>query len=167
MNERAPIEMTMTELSALAGYTYRRMFDLNAELPEEKRFFVRGAGGKCLLDVFVQRWADFCVDRARGDDPDLEALKQQHEQVKLDRARMELDRLRGGLIDAVEVRSAWLNLAARVRQRMLELPAHLAPLLMGAEDEREITDIIDREVRAALTQLSDEAPLGGEEEEQD
>ena len=53
MNERAPIEMTMTELSALAGYTYRRMFDLNAELPEEKRFFVRGAGGKCLLDVFV------------------------------------------------------------------------------------------------------------------
>ena len=107
------------------------------------------------------------MDRARGDDPDLEALKQQHEQVKLDRARMELDRLRGGLIDAVEVRSAWLNLAARVRQRMLELPAHLAPLLMGAEDEREITDIIDREVRAALTQLSDEAPLGGEEEEQD
>ena len=151
-----PIEMTMKDLSALVGYTYRRMQDINKELPEDKRLFVRGEGGKYLLDMFVQRWADYQVAKHAPAQGNLDALKAEHERVRIERAKTELERLRGELIDAQEVKATWCSLAARLRGRMLELPAHMAPLLVGQEDEQQIVDALDREVRSALTVLAQE-----------
>lgn len=52
-------EATKKELAQIAGYTYRRLYDIDLSLPQEKKLFVKGDGGKYDLAVFVQRWVNY------------------------------------------------------------------------------------------------------------
>ena len=38
--------MTKKELAEVAGYSYRRLHDINPELPKDKKLFVKCEGGK-------------------------------------------------------------------------------------------------------------------------
>lgn len=57
-------EATKKELAQIAGYTYRRLYDIDLSLPQEKKLFVKGDGGKYDLAVFVQRWVNYNVANA-------------------------------------------------------------------------------------------------------
>ena len=39
------VSMTKKELATIAGYTYRRLYDIDRDLPEGKKLFVAGEGG--------------------------------------------------------------------------------------------------------------------------
>lgn len=157
-------ECTMKELAEMVGYTYRRIHDIDDELEDGDKLFVKGAGGRYLLDMFVQRWARYQVARATSGDRDLEQLKAQHEEVKIERARAELGKLKGELLDAREVTALWVNAATRCRQRFMEIPARVTPQLIGENDEKRITQIIDSEIRAALVWMA-ELPRETDEDE--
>lgn len=150
--------MTRVDLAALTGYTDRHLRNIDDKLPDEQKLFVLDADGKYLPDIFVQRWVKYCEERARQSDNDLDALKAIHEEVKIERSRVELDKIRGDLVDAKEAESAWINVGVRVRQRMMEIPLHIAPKLAGLESEEDIVGILTDEIRSALTQLSTETP---------
>lgn len=152
------VELTKKELATIAGYTYRRLHDIDMGLPDGKKLFVKGEGGKYDLAIFVQRWVQYNVDHEAGDDQSLDEAKTRHEIVKTRKTELEVARLEGRLVDVQEIRRLWGGVANTVMQNMLRLPSKIAPRLVMIKDAEIIAGIIDTEVRDVLTSIS-ETPL--------
>lgn len=158
--------MTKKELATIAGYTYRRLYDIDRDLPQEKKLFVAGEGGKYDLSVFVQRWVDYNVSNETADVDDLDTVKARHEVVKTQKTELEVARMRGQLIDVQDVRRLWGDIANTVMQNMIHLPSKAAPLLRMMENTEEIAGILDREIRTILQGIA-ETPLPSYAAEED
>lgn len=147
--------LTKKELANIAGYTYRRIYDIDREQPEGKKLFVEAADGRYDLPTFVQNWVAYNVAHEVSDDTDLDAAKTKHEKVKTEKTQLEVARLRGQLIDVQDVRRLWADITTAVTQNMLRLPKKIAPLLVMMENEEAISAIIDDEVRRTLEAIAD------------
>lgn len=150
--------MTKKELATLAGYTYRRMHDIDRDLPENEKLFQESGGGKYDPAVFVQRWVQYNVDRAKGSAESLEDVKARHEQVKTRKTQLEVARMEGALVDVEDVQKLWGDIAAAVQQNLLQLPHKIAPMLTMQEHSEVIADMLDTEIRRVLEQIA-ETPL--------
>lgn len=159
------ISYTKKELASIAGYTYRRLYDIDMGLPENEKLFVKGEDGKYDLALFVKRWVDYNVGKeASAGDLSLDEVRANHEQVKMQKTELEVARMRGELVSMEEVRRLWENIAHTVMQNMIRLPGKIAPqvIMMGNPDE--ISGIIDREIRDVLKVIADTpVPEGAEE----
>ena len=160
------IYLTKKELATIAGYTYRRLHDIDMGLPENGKLFVKGEGGKYDLALFVQRWVQYNVDNETGDDQTLDEVKAKHEIVKTRKTELEVARLEGKLVDVYEIRRLWGGVANTVMQNMLRLPSKVSPRLVMMKDVEMIASIIDGEIRDTLTQIS-ETPLPSEETDEE
>ena len=149
------IYLTKKELATVAGYTYRRLHDIDMGLPEDGKLFVKGEGGKYDLALFVQRWVRYNVDNETGDDQTLDEVKARHEIVKTRKTELEVARLEGKLVDVYEIRRLWGGVANTVMQNMLRLPSKVSPRLVMMKDSEMIAGIIDQEIRDTLTLISD------------
>lgn len=160
------LECTKKELASIAGYTYRRLHDIDTALPPNGKLFVKGEGGKYDLALFVQRWVKYNVDSETADDASLDEVKAIHERVKTRKTELEVAHLEGKLVDVFEVRKLWATVANTVMQNMLRLPSKIAPqvTMMGNIDV--ITGIIDAEVRSTLEHIAD-TPLPEEAAEEE
>ena len=167
--------MTKKELAQIAGYSYRRLFDIDRELPKEKKLFVKSEGGKYDLALFVKRWVDYNVETETEDAEDLDAVKARHEIVKTQKTELEVARMRGELIDVQDVRRLWGDIANTVMQNMMKLPSKVAPLLRMMDSTERIAAVIDGEIRLLLNEIA-ETPLpsyaaedggGGDDEEEE
>lgn len=148
--------MTKKELANLAGYTFRRLFDIDNNLPEDKKLFVPSDNdGKYDLSMFVQRWAKYNADQVSEEDLSLDEIKALHEKVKMEKTEIEVQRLHGELLDANDVRKAWGNVAATVTQNMLRLAAKIAPQVAGLDNVDLISGIVDAEIRSVLNDIAD------------
>ena len=164
--------LTKKELATVAGYTYRRLFDINQTLPENKKLFVPVDGGqKCDLPLFVQRWVAYNVDHNSVDAEDLSVVKAKHEVIKTKKTELQVERMRGQLIDVQDVKKLWATVANTVMQNMLHLPSKLAPMLLMMDNSEQIAGIIEEEVRGILTNIADtplpEYAFEDEEDEED
>ena len=165
------MEMTKKELANLAGYSYQWMYKVDRDLPQEKKLFVLGEGGKYDLALFVQRWVEYRVSSVTDDIEDLDVVKARHEAVKIEKTELEVAKMRGSLIDVQDVKRLWGDVANTVMQNMLHLPSKVAPLLRMMENTEAIANIIDLEVRKvldniAVTPLPTYAADDGEESEE-
>lgn len=153
------MDMTKQELAELADMSYRQLFNINKKLAEDdpdKALFVRGIDPKkCDLATFVQRWVEYNVDRASAASDDLEAVKAQHESVKMRKTQLEVDRMEGSLVDVQEVRKIWGDIANTIMQGMIHLPSTLAPMVRGMDNIEVINNVIDTEIRKVLDGLAD------------
>lgn len=152
------IYLTKKELATIAGYTYRRLHDIDMGLPDGKKLFVKGEGGKYDLALFVQRWVKYNVDNEAGDDQTLDEVKAKHEIVKTRKTELEVAKLEGSLVDVNEIKKLWGGVANTVMQNMLRIPSKVSPLLVMMKDVEHIASILDNEIREMLTQIS-ETPL--------
>lgn len=152
------IYLTKKELASIAGYTYRRLHDIDMGLPDNGKLFVKGEGGKYDLALFVQRWVQYNVNNETGDDQTLDEVKARHEIVKTRKTELEVARLEGKLVDVYEIRKLWGGIANTVMQNMLRLPSKVSPRLVMMKDSEMIASIIDGEIRDTLVQIS-ETPL--------
>ena len=152
------IYLTKKELATVAGYTYRRLHDIDMSLPEDGKLVVKGEGGKYDLAIFVQRWVRYNVDNETGDDQTLDEVKAKHEIVKTRKTELEVARLEGKLVDVQEIRRLWGGVANTVMQNMLRLPSKVSPRLVMMKDVEMIASIMDAEIRDILTQIA-ETPL--------
>lgn len=164
------IYLTKKDLATAAGYTYRRLYDIDRELPEDKKLFVEGQGGKYDLALFVQRWVDYNLENQAGSDRSLDEVKAIHEAVKTRKTQLEVGKLEGRLVDVGEIRKLWGDVANTVMQNMLRLPSKVAPRLVMIKDADIIAGVIDGEVRTVLTRIADtplpeEAAVTGDEGE--
>lgn len=147
--------LTKKELASAAGYTYRRLYDIDRDLPPEDKLFVPGENGKYDLALFVQRWVAYNLGVQQGKDQSLEDVKAIHELVKTRKTELEVARMEGQLVDVQDVRRLWGDLANTVMQNMLRLPNKLAPLLTMLDSVPAIAALIDKEVREVLDMLAD------------
>lgn len=150
---------TKQELSSVAGYTYRRLHQIDTELPESKKLFVKvGEGSKYSLPIFVQRWVQYNVDRDSVDIEDLSVVKAKHEVIKTQKTELEVEKMRGQLVDVQDIKRLWGNIANTVLQNMLHIASKVAPMLTMMDNTETIASIIDDEIRAVLTNIS-QTPL--------
>lgn len=159
-------ELTKKELAEIAGYTYRRLYDIDRELPTEKKLFVQGEGGNFDLATFVQRWVAYNVSKNTSTDMSLEDAKAVHEQVKIEKTQLEVERMRGALVDVNEVRRLWANVANTVVQNMMRLPSKIAGQIFMVDNMDVVTGIIDKEIREVLNNIAD-TPLPSEADDAD
>lgn len=152
------IYLTKKELATIAGYSYRRLHDIDMGLPDDGKLFVKGEGGKYDLALFVQRWVRYNVDNETGDDQTLDEVKARHEIVKTRKTELEVARLEGKLVDVYEIRRLWGGVANTVMQNMLRLPSKVSPRLVMMKDSEMIASIIDQEIRDTLTLISETPP---------
>ena len=150
--------MTKKDLAQVAGYSYRRLHDIDLQLPNNEKLFVRCEDGKYNLTLFVQRWVQYNVEATHGDDRSLDEVKAIHERVKTRKTELEVAKMEGALVDVQQIRRLWADIANTVMQAMLRLPSKIAPQIMMIENVESITDMIDRELRDVLTQIA-ETPL--------
>ena len=150
------VSMTKKELASVAGYTYRRLYDIDRDLPEGKKLFVKGEGEKYDLAIFVQKWVEYNVNSQVPDDlEDLEVVKAKHEIVKTQKTELEVARMRGQLVDVQDVRRLWGDIANTVMQNLIHLPSKVAPMLQMVESVEVISGIIDEEIRKILNEIAD------------
>lgn len=146
--------MTKKELAQIAGYTYRRLYDIDRDQAPEKKLFVESEGGKYDLAIFVQRWVEYNVNNESSEVDDLDTVKARHEVVKTQKTELEVARMRGQLIDVQDVKRLWGDVANTVTQNMIHLPSKLAPLLLMMDNREMIADIIGKEIRKALEEIA-------------
>ena len=156
--------LTKKELATVAGYSYRRLHDIDMDLPGNKKLFVASEADpkKYDLALFVQRWVAYNKDTVEEENEELSVVKAQHERVKLRKTEIEVARMTGEYADIAEVRQMWGNIAAIVRGRFVNLARKLAPALVMIDNPDKIEAIIDRDVREALNMIAN-TPLPGEE----
>ena len=150
--------MTKKDLATIAGYTYRRLYDIDRSLPQEKKLFVETDDGKYDLPTFVQRWVDYNIENNCDTPEDLDTVKARHEEIKLQKTSLEVEQMRGQLIDVQDVRKLWGDIANTIMQAFIHLPSTLAPMVQGLNSVKIINGIIDAEIRRILNGLA-ETPL--------
>lgn len=167
------LSLTKKELANAAGYTYRRLYDIDKNLPKEKKLFEEGEGGKYDLAVFVQRWVEYNVSLESEAVEDLEIVKARHEVVKTQKTELEVARMRGELIDVQDVKKLWSDIAGTVTQNLIHLPSKVAPMVRMMDNVEKIADLIGAEIRRTLEGIAEtplpeyaaEAEAGEEDEE--
>lgn len=148
-------EFTKKELASIAGYTYRRLHDIDTALPANGKLFVKGEGGKYDLALFVQRWVKYNIDVETADEATLDEVRAIHERVKTRKTELEVAQLEGRLVDVQEVSKLWATVAATVTQNLLRIPSKVAPQVTMMDNIEVISSIIDAEVRDILTNIAD------------
>lgn len=73
--------------------------------------------------------------------------------LKVEQEELKLAKLRGELVEREKVQEAWTNRLLLVREGLLSLRFKLPPLLINL-DERQMSDVIDREVRELMARYS-------------
>lgn len=149
------IYLTKKELATVAGYTYRRLYDIDMGLPEEDKLFVKGEGGKYDLALFVQRWVRYNVNNESESEQSLDDAKTKHEIIKTRKTELEVAKLEGSLVDVYEIRRLWGSVASTVMQNMIRLPSKVAPRLVMVGNVDLISGILDEEIRLVLNEIAD------------
>jgi len=70
-------------------------------------------------------------------------------------AKLEYEEKSGVLVRADAVKIAWFNTLRVLRDRVLNLPDRLAPILASEADPKRVHEILDAELRQILTDASD------------
>lgn len=150
------IYLTKKDLADAAGYSYRQLLNIDKAMPESKKLFKQGEGGKFDLAFFVQQWVNYNIEQELdGDSDDLDAVKARHEKIKTQKTRLEVRRMEGRLVDVQDVRRLWSDIANTVKQSMLHLPSTIAPMIQGMDNIEVINNIIYGEISKALEALAD------------
>ena len=90
--------------------------------------------------------------------PSLQSSRAIREAYAARLAKLDYEERTGKLVNKAEVDVKTFNLARQLRDRLQLIPRKLAPLLVAAvvkqPDVREVEDMLDAELREALTALS-------------
>ncbi len=76
------------------------------------------------------------------------------ERYKAALLKIELDEKTGRLVDSEAVKVAAFNKARAVRDSLLNIPDRISPILAAEKDQMKVADILTREIRTALEELS-------------
>lgn len=149
-----PIYMTQKQLGELVNLTDRQLRNIDKEHADDP-ILVKGENGKYDATEFVRRWVEIKLEKATGGDTNLDAARAEHEVIKTEKTRLEVERMRGNMVDVQDVKLLWADIAKTVMQSLLHIPATVAPMVRGLESTEVIHGIIDAEIRRALNEIAD------------
>lgn len=148
--------MTKKELAELAGYSYRQLYNIDKDLPDNRKLFVIDENDPKKYNVtkFIQRWVEFNINRD-AEITNLEDAKTAHEIIKTRKTELEVAKMEAALVDVNEIRILWGNIANTVMQNFIRLPSKIAPRVVGMMSIETIRAEIDNEIRAVLNGIAD------------
>lgn len=117
----------------------------------------RAERGRYELVPVVQSYIRYLRDRAvKGDvhGDDYSAHRTRLVKVRADLLEMEQAQTEGKLIPAEDVESAWVDVMANCRAKMLSIPTKAAPEVFAAESLVEVKAILKTSVNEALSELA-------------
>lgn len=99
--------------------------------------------------------------------PQYSASRALRESYDAENARLDLEERTKRLVDKEEAEARIFRIFRRVRDRFLSMSAVVAPRIYAAVDERTARQIMDEEVRKALSKLADELDHDGDVDDAD
>ena len=150
------LALTKKELATIAGYSYRRLHDIDAALPKDQKLFVRSEEDdkKFDLALFVQRWVAYNTQVSEEESEELSAIKAKHEAVKMEKTKIEVSKLKGEYVSINALAPLWSQIAATVNDRFNNLATKIAPSLVMIGDAEIIEEMIEREVKDAQSLMA-------------
>lgn len=82
-------------------------------------------------------------------------IKMEHEQFKARKTELQVLELEGKMHYTDDVRAMWNNIIVAAKSKLLAIGVKAAPIIAGETDSQIIKDIIDREVRDTLKEITD------------
>lgn len=149
------MEYTQSMLADLAGYSVRRLQQIDKQLPAEEKLFVLKKQGGYDGRIFVENWVKYQLSKELPDDKrlDLEQVKAQHELLKMDKTRIEIRERMGELVNASDVLMVWSEIVTAFRNGLLHIGSTLAPRLAGVKKPEIIKTMIEESIRSKLKEI--------------
>jgi phage terminase Nu1 subunit (DNA packaging protein) len=138
------------QLAEALGITERRV----NQITKEKDIFPRDLNGKFAL---VQCIENYYRDKFEIESPsaELDREKVRHERAKREKTELQLAKMRNELFEASVVEHFLTNMVVTFRNRILGVPTKLAPIIIGQKNISIISNIIEKELRSTLAELSE------------
>lgn len=167
------MEVNQKILSQVLGISTRRV----RQLREEGLFpFIQNTK-KYSLEKCVQEYIDYKVnaETANGTSVSREKEQAEHERIKKNISALKLRKLKNEVHEAADVEMYWNEMLINFRNRLLALPAKLAPQIVGENDMQVILKYLTDEIHGTLDELAEYNPdelcrndvFGDEELEED
>jgi hypothetical protein len=67
--------------------------------------------------------------------------------------RLEFETRQGKLVEAEDVKTRWASILVELKERILAVPDKLAPEVAATTDERQVREVLKREMHALLNVL--------------
>jgi len=118
--------------------------------------------GKYDLVSSVHGYIDFLKAKAGGDFTAEDVIKNKNKLMKAKAEIAEIERMKatGELIPKEEVKSTWLELINKVKQKLLAIPNRTAPIIVSIKNTNEIKLILQDKIYEALYEItSDEGSV--------
>ncbi len=156
------MEVNQKELAEALGLSARRV----RELTREYGLFESGRAGdgtrkKYILSRCVKEYIDYKVEAEAPGGTNLIKEKEQaeHEQIKKKISILKLRKLKRELHEAEDVENFLTDMLIDFKNYLTAIPAKVAPLVQGEDDVNQIVSILEKEIYAALDELSEYDPL--------
>jgi phage terminase Nu1 subunit (DNA packaging protein) len=141
----------ITAIAKLLKLTERRVQQLAKDdiIPKAER-------GKYDLISSVHGYIDFLKAKAGGDFTAEDVIKNKNKLMKAKAEIAEIERMKatGELIPKEEVKSTWLELINKVKQKLLSIPNKIAPIIVAIKNTNEIKLILQDKIYEALYEIS-------------
>ncbi len=141
----------ITAISKLLKLTERRVQQLAKDdiIPKAER-------GKYDLISSVHGYIDFLKAKAGGDFTAEDVIKNKNKLMKAKAEIAEIERMKatGELIPKEEVKSTWLELINKVKQKLLSIPNKIAPIVVAIKNTNEIKLILQDKLYEALYEIT-------------
>jgi len=141
----------ITAISKLLKLTERRVQQLTKD-----DIIPKGERGKYDLIGSVHGYIDFLKAKAGGDFTAEDVIKNKNKLMKAKAEIAEIERMKatGELIPKQEVKSTWLELINKVKQKLLSIPNKVAPIVVSIKNTNEIKLILQDKIYEALYEIT-------------
>lgn len=147
--------VSQTQLALIIGVSTSRIRQLDKESA-----FVKVGRGKYDLPQSIQKYIDYQVEKAAGDDEDLNKLREETLWTRARRKKSEIEYkiMAGELHRSQDVEEVMNAMLASFRAQLLAFPTKAAPKVQGIKDIMAIKEALKKEVYELMEELSDYNP---------
>lgn len=153
--EEPESEMTFTtkQLSEMLELSPRRVQQL-----ADEGVLVKAGRGHYDAVSSIRNYLTFLRSKLGDENIDLKREQALHERAKRELAEIKLSVVRGDVHRSDDVKLVMNDMIAAFRSKVLNIPAKIAPQLVGMKKHTDIQHLLMREVRDACTELSEYDP---------
>jgi hypothetical protein len=102
----------------------------------------------------VNGYINYLRGLAKTGDPTLQDYKKSLLKTQDEMAKIELQKIRGSLVEKDEVKKEAFNTARILRDNILNIPARVTPLITSVSDDHAVQTILEQELQKVLEDLT-------------
>ena len=150
----------MPEAMVVPAKTIAKLFDVTERRVQQlakKGIITKNERGRYDLKAAVQGYIKF-LRKSSLEGPEgtisLDEARRRKLSAEATLSELELEQKRETLVEAVEVEKAWFEIGQNIKGRLLAMPSHVAPLVIGETKQAVVKSIVEKEVLSTRNELS-------------